>query len=175
MTDNRTNEPTEAMILAALNAYSSKGLEIDGYDPVDEYPSLDMWGERFASQMRAALVAAQGATTEELAKIKPLFENLSREYPNECNKRVKAEAERDAALEAIERVRETLMLHNPNGRLVKEVLAALDGAPKPEWEYQNLKHVHGVDHRWVGDKPGEDTTHRRRKAGPWEPVEGEQP
>ena len=60
-TDNRTNEPTEAMILAALNAYSSKGLEIDGYDPTDEYPSLDMWGERFASQMRAALVAAQGA------------------------------------------------------------------------------------------------------------------
>ena len=25
MTDNRTNEPTEAMILAGLNAYSSKG------------------------------------------------------------------------------------------------------------------------------------------------------
>ena len=88
-------------------------------------------------------------------------------------RRQAAEAERDAALEAIERVRETLMLHNPNGRLVKEVLAALDGAPEPEWEYQNLKHVHGVDHRWVGDKPGEDTTHRRRKAGPWEPVGGE--
>ena len=61
MTDNRTNEPTEAMILVALNAYSSKGLEIDGYDPVEEYPSLEMWGDRFASQMRAALVAAQGA------------------------------------------------------------------------------------------------------------------
>ncbi|MFA5898113.1 MAG: hypothetical protein WC829_03255 [Hyphomicrobium sp.] len=45
------------------------------------------------------------AATEELARIKPLFENYSREYPNECNKRVKAEAERDAALAAIERVR----------------------------------------------------------------------
>ena len=42
------------------------------------------------------------------------------------------EAERDAALAAVERVQETLSLHNPNGRLVKEVLAALDGAPEPE-------------------------------------------
>ena len=41
-------------------------------------------------------------------------------------------AERDAALAAVERVQETLSLHNPNGRLVKEVLAALDGAPEPE-------------------------------------------
>lgn len=41
-------------------------------------------------------------------------------------------AERDAALAAIERVQETLSLHNTNGRLVKEVLAALDGAPEPE-------------------------------------------
>ena len=61
MTNHAGNEPTAEQILAALNAYSSKGLEIDGYDPTDEYPSLDMWGERFASQMRAALVAAQGA------------------------------------------------------------------------------------------------------------------
>ena len=43
-----------------------------------------------------------------------------------------ATRERDAAVAAIERVRETLSLHNPNGRLVKEVLAALDGAPEPE-------------------------------------------
>ena len=61
-TDNRTNGPTAEQILAALNAYSSKGLEIDGYDPVEEYPSLEMWGDRFASQMRAALVAAHGVT-----------------------------------------------------------------------------------------------------------------
>lgn len=45
-------------------------------------------------------------------------------------------AERDAALAAIERVKETLSLHNPNGRLVKEVLAALDGAPEPERKKQ---------------------------------------
>ena len=57
------------------------------------------------------------------------------------------EAERDAALAAIERVRETLMLHNPNGRLVKEVLAALDGAPEPEWEYR-AKVVHPD---WAGN------------------------
>lgn len=53
--------PTEAMILAALNAYANAGLEIDGYEATEEYPSLEMWGDRFASQMRAALVAAQGA------------------------------------------------------------------------------------------------------------------
>ena len=44
----------------------------------------------------------------------------------------KARAERAAALAVIGRVQETLSLHNPNGRLVKEVLAALDGAPEPE-------------------------------------------
>ena len=97
-------------------------------------------------------------------------------------------AERDAALAAIGRVQETLSLHNPNGRLVKEVLAALDGAPEPEWEWG-----------WMADKerrasmsprgprllidghphtPEEIARFprgqrvRRRKAGPWEPVEG---
>ena len=78
-TDTRTNEPSEAMILAALNAYSSKGLEIDGYDPVDEYPSLDMWGERFASQMRAALVAAQGAAPQ--AESEPRSSYISPHLP----------------------------------------------------------------------------------------------
>ena len=88
------------------------------------------------------------AATEELARIKPLFENYSREYPNECNKRVKAEAERDAALAAIERVR---ALHhetyaNTSDEAWKrnqicahcgyvfpcDTRAALDGAPEPE-------------------------------------------
>lgn len=78
-TDNRTNEPTDEQILAALNAYSSKGLEIDGYDPVDEYPSLDMWGERFASQMRAALVAAQGAAPQ--AESEPRSSYISPHLP----------------------------------------------------------------------------------------------
>lgn len=53
--------------------------------------------------------------------------------------RMDAEAERDAALAAIERVKETLSLHNPNGRLVKEVLAALDGAPEPEEKLAEVK------------------------------------
>ena len=103
-------------------------------------------------------------------------------------------SERDAALAAIERVKETLSLHNPNGRLVKEVLAALDVAPEPEeveWEY-------GVRNRltWkvgfpysreeVADRIDDENRRvagtyyvmrfeavRRRKAGPWEPVGGE--
>ena len=88
------------------------------------------------------------AATEELARIKPLFENYSREYPNECNKRVKTEAERDAALAAIERVRALAeqaqevrqvrvegapsAVHAYAVLDVEEVLAALDGAPEPE-------------------------------------------
>ncbi len=52
---------------------------------------------------------------------------------------LKAEAERDAALAAVERVREAITLHNPSGRLVKEVLAALDGAPEPETAPENYE------------------------------------
>ena len=90
------------------------------------------------------------AATEELARIKPLFENYSREYPNECNKRVKAEAERDAAVAAIERVRARLqptLGGTPTGEFADvcgcgkdyfpcdhaaAIIAALDGAPEPE-------------------------------------------
>ena len=110
------------------------------------------------------------------------------------------EAERDAALAAVERVQETLSLHNPNGRLVKEVLAALDGAPEPEdvWEYGY--ELIEPDDRNVFEREGDfisaafayraakkrihEERHpdvpslkyaiiRRRKAGPWLPVEGE--
>ena len=55
---SKTSEVSDDQVLAALNAYSSKGLEIDGYDSTDEFPSLEEWGERFAFQMRAALEAA---------------------------------------------------------------------------------------------------------------------
>ena len=110
------------------------------------------------------------------------------------SKAIEARAERDAALAAIERVKETLSLHNPNGRLVKEVLAALDGAPEPEeveWEY-------GVRNRltWkvgfpysreeVADRIDDENRRvagtyyvmrfeavRRRKAGPWIGVDDE--
>ena len=79
---------------------------------------------------------APDAATEELARIKPLFENYSREYPNECNKRVKAEAERDAATAAVERVRARLGDILPDWSdsgviAVADILAALDGAPEP--------------------------------------------
>ena len=58
------------------------------------------------------------------------IETDSLEYSREFRNFWKAET--NAALAAIERVKETLSLHNPNGRLVKEVLAALDGAPEPD-------------------------------------------
>ena len=142
------------------------------------------------------------AATEELARIKPLFENLSREYPSECNKRVKAEAERDAALAAIERGRNVLeLLRNyaedsigtTHGMLsasfVKEhveiALAALDEAPEPAWEY-GVKWHDSQDPVWYHPYTVEEAENkiaywpkdpgyvvRRRKAGPWEPVGGE--
>ena len=91
-------------------------------------------------------------------------------------------AERDAAVAAIKRAQETLSLHNPNGRLVKEVLAALDGAPEPEWEYgmqddYGLSFVGNIaeayDHANRQDPELNPRPVRRRKAGPWEPVWGE--
>lgn len=106
------------------------------------------------------------------------------------DKELIAEAERDAALAAIERVQETLSLHNPNGRLVKEVLAALDGAPEPQWEYgllnpqapdggklQGGAHLISAnrEHILAQQRRGHPAilAVRRRKAGPWLPVEGE--
>lgn len=150
-TDNRTNEPNQNEtksgqdfgFTGAQVEAAAKALRADEGFMAEVHSALEVsWSEYIA---RLVLVAAQGATTEELAKIKPLFENLSREYPNECNKRVKAEAERDAALEAIERVR---VLHpvaySGNSRSRNAfcatcttmwpcaTLAALDGAPEPE-------------------------------------------
>lgn len=55
-----TNQFTDEQLLAALNAYSGKGLEIDGYIPDEGFPSLDEWGDRFTKQIRAALEAAAG-------------------------------------------------------------------------------------------------------------------
>lgn len=150
---------------------------------------------------RLSLAVVPDAATEELEKIKPLFENLSREYPIECNKRVRAEAERDAAHATIERVR----AEHPVGSTVLNnsicqtcgmpfpcpTIAALDGAPEPEWEW-------GVQYIPPSAYAGEPVKcaseraarlavsgsnepirlHRRRPkvvhpAGPWEPVGGE--
>ena len=92
------------------------------------------------------------AATEELARIKPLFENYSREYPNECNKRVKAEAERDAATAAITRVR---AIHRETGAggdcavcngwgWPCPTVAALDGAPEPDAALAAIERVRAV-------------------------------
>lgn len=87
-----TNETPESVIAEAL---SSAGAPLM-HSRVEE---------GVASALRAANMLLEpggpDAANEELVRIKPLFENLSREYPNECNKRVKAEAERDAATAAI--------------------------------------------------------------------------
>ena len=89
-----------------------------------------------------------------------------------------ATRERDAALAAIERVKETLSLHNPNGRLVKEALAALDGAPEPEWEreYRRVR-PDGVPvfNAVFETMPLLDDyyTAEYRTVSPWLPVEGE--
>ena len=80
----------------------------------------------YETELREVLRAAvPDAATEELERIKPLFENLSREYPNECNKRVKAEAERDAALAVLERVRAIAERHGMKP-WTEEIFAALD-------------------------------------------------
>ena len=88
-----TNQTPESVIAEALSSAGAPLMHSRVEDGV-------------AAALRAAnLLREPGvpdAANEELARIKPLFENYSREYPNECNKRVKAEAERDAALAATE-------------------------------------------------------------------------
>ncbi len=109
----------------------------------DEHGYAEAWS-RLMAEIRSR-TAVPDAATDELARIKPLFENLSREYPSECNKRVKAEAERDAALAAIERIRQAVSGHPECDRYEEgdviscgwksayaSVVAALDGAPEPE-------------------------------------------
>lgn len=124
-------------------------------------------------------VTVPDAANEELSRIKPLFENLSREYPNECNKRVRAEAERDAATAAIGRVRAAVEGPHPaNSGLdsftLAHILAELDGAPEPEWQYsRGVLHSNGLLEVGVTLPPGRLVNVRRRKAGPWLPVEGE--
>lgn len=124
-----------------------------------------------------------------------------------------AEADRDAALAAVERVRS---VHSPGriidvwGKSVSQAddflvceectdpdhnwcpwpcptIAALDGAPEPEWEYQwgePGESFEGFDSfaseelaRAEMELDSEYTSHRvmrRRKAGAWSPIEKEQ-
>ena len=106
-----------------------------------------------------------------------------------------ARAERDAALAALERVRAVCLhlggvdgdvsqpapsYYTSIGRNVvaTEVLAALDGAPEHEWEYQCTNNINTTE--LLADpelhaKRCSGKIERRRKAGPWGPVEGEKP
>ena len=102
-------------------------------------------------------------------------------------------AERDAAVAAIERVRDVAMKHRSVEQhnemvpvtdiadLIREpssadYLAALDGAPEPEWEYRARTDYGRVVAQGSLDEIGYLSGHiweRRRKADPWLPVEGE--
>ena len=102
----------------------------------------------------------------------------------------KAETERDAALAAIERVRVVAFGHGKGAEdlpVDRDALkAALDGAPEPGdvWEYEVRNEVHYFRsdytpdleqaRQWAQTDP-HDFIVRRRKAGPWLPVEGEKP
>lgn len=123
-----------------------------------------------------------------------------------------SKVERDAALAAVERVRvakhEVDSVHQIHGadclcgyssarsrsrteHITEAMLAALDGAPEPEWEWgyrgETLIDVHPRKSRESAEGAVKDLTEywalhgkkfevvRRRKAGPWEPVEGEKP
>lgn len=178
-------EATEAEIdKAARVLHMAKCCSLSGDSPHD-FPEAS---EVFAAGVVLNAVpraAVTDAATEELANAKAGWDSALR-IVNESNDIIKKlGAERDAALAAIERVRETLTLHNPNGRLVKEVLAALDGAPEPEWEYARQNRYGSVcepdDSREQAEYRaslggGYDTVVRRPLVW-WEPlpVEGEEP
>lgn len=107
-------------------------------------------------------------------------------YAEQTARAEKAEAERDTALAAIERVRARLGDILPDWSdsgviAVADILAALDGAPEPEWEYQwgePGESFEGFDSFETYDEAlaemrdqSEYSSHRvmrRRKAGPWE-------
>lgn len=108
-----------------------------------------------------------------------------------------ANRERDAALAAIERVRVAADTRKPVGLLAQDMIAALDGAPEPEWEYgaglvsdpsDATSHVDRLSagkavagwnesvrrmDRLGARNSGPAMIVRRRKAGPWLPVGGD--
>lgn len=146
------------------------------------------WMERggYRAKARAALVAAQGAVPDsateqtggELAACLEV-----RAYWR--SKAIEARAERDAALAAIERCREvadalrTRYAENSDAEyFVRQIVAALDGAPEAEWEYGvEVEGEVAVRQKAIAERACDSAVYatlvRRRKAGPWEPVEGE--
>lgn len=101
------------------------------------------------------------------------------------HKRAKAaEAERDAALAAVERVRVIAERHGVKS-WTEEIFAALDGAPEPEWEHALFVADDDGVERITSWAPGEfDEARRawpglvfeekRRIQAPWLPVDGGQ-
>lgn len=129
--------------------------------------------------------AVPDAATEEAQRQAARADANLREWDVASERADKAETERDAALAAIERVQETLSLHNPNGRLVKEVLAALDGAPEPDddpckaethsWSHYRPEQI---DSYWIrctliGKHDEHEDSHTGLKWRSGLPVEGE--
>ena len=221
----------------------------------DGYPSVVfVTDETIADAILAAgfsRAAAPDAATEASGSSKTLADeylellhDLQTKYVKDTDilflARKKAEAERDAALAAIERVRvahrrytyyeledscpdmtdehreehhhesyeigEFYCDQMPTGDVVCDMcrdadgermawpcptVAALDGAPEPEWEWgyrgETLIDVHSQKSRESAEGAVKDLTEywalhgkkfevvRRRKAGPWLPVEGEKP
>lgn len=92
--------------------------------------------ERDAAVVRAegAEVAWTDTITErdealaEVERLAGLLDPLTREYPQECNKRVRAERERDEALAVIERVRQRINL----AQWAIEDIRNLDGGERRE-------------------------------------------
>ena len=92
-------------------------------------------------------------------------------------------AERDAALAVVERVRAEADAYaeQPDvmelcGAVAQALRTALDGAPESEWEYQCTNNINTtvlVDDPKLHAMQCSGKIERRRKAGPWEPVERE--
>ena len=111
----------------------------------------------------------------------------SREFRNfwkaETDAATELRTERVAALEVVDRCREvvdalrTRYAENSDAAyFVRQIVAALDGAPEPEWEYRvTLKNGTELARGTLDEVRRFKTIdiERRRLAGPWLPVEGE--
>ena len=181
MTDNRTNDPTadSENLIAELR-------EVAGVNPLDvtcgecgSKPGKRCYGN--GEMRRTHSSRASKAEHELRAAAADALEAATRE--------------RDAALTAIERVRDLANSlrdryadNSDAAYFTKQFLAALDGAPEPECEYAaGYIALDGKPHPFENrgylrfaaeadrEKYGSDEAIlvRRRKAGPWEPVGGE--
>lgn len=144
----------------------------------------------YSGELLGSLADALEAATDVNSKGSGLFGVLGYSDDDPEVIKARAEAERDAALAAIERVR-AVADHWSSDEDAKglhfDLVAALDGAPEPEWEYgreyrdeagcphvRESSDVSSPDgHRADGSPYWNYRAMRRRPAGPWLPVEGE--